>query len=183
MKIGYARISTAEQVIDLQVDSLTKQGCHRVYEDVASGAKVQRPELEKCLHALREGDTLAVWRLDRLGRSLKHLVELINALTEKNIHFVSLHENIDTSSAAGKLTFHIFASLAEFERSLISERTIAGLKAARARGKFGGRPKKLSTGDIVQIKALHANRDIPIADILKRFSITKTTLYKYLKDN
>jgi DNA invertase Pin-like site-specific DNA recombinase len=144
MLIGYARISTGDQTLDLQRDALAVAGCGRVFEDVASGAKASRPGLEEALSYLRAGDTLVVWRLDRLGRSLPHLIETIAALAERGIGFWSLTEQIDTTTSGGKLIFHVFGALAEFERDLIRERTQAGLAAARARGRKGGRPKKLA---------------------------------------
>lgn len=144
MRIGYARISTPEQKLLLQTDALTKAGCERSFSDVASGAKDDRPGLRAALGYLRPGDILVVWKLDRLGRSLKHLLEAVNALHERGIGFLSLQENIDTTTSGGKLVFHIFGALAEFERDLIRERTQAGLRAAWARGRKGGRPHKLT---------------------------------------
>src|SRR6266508_2032977 len=145
MQIGYARVSTGEQTLDLQRDALTAAGCDRICTDTASGARAERPGLTEALDHLRAGDTLVVWRLDRLGRSLRHLIETITALEQRGIGFKSLTESIDTTSSGGKLIFHIFGALAEFERELIRERTRAGLAAARARGRLGGRPKKLAT--------------------------------------
>jgi excisionase family DNA binding protein len=141
MLIGYARVSTLDQNLDLQRDALGKAGCERTFEDKESGAKAERAGLAKALDALRPGDTLVVWKLDRLGRSLKHLVQTVQALSEKGIGFKSLQESLDTTSSGGKLIFHIFAALAEFERDIIRERTQAGLVAARARGRQGGRPR------------------------------------------
>ena len=137
----------------------------------------ERPELEACLKALRSGDTLVVWRLDRLGRSLGDLVKLVTTLEEQKIGFESLQEKIETTSASGKLVFHVFAALAEFERNLISERTRAGLKAARARGRLGGRKPKLKQKDIREIKALLKDPNIPVSDIAKRFGVSRTTIY------
>ena len=144
MLIGYARVSTQDQKLSSQRDALKKAGCERIYTDKISGASENRSGLDKAMDQLRPGDTLVVWKLDRLGRSLSHLVELVNNLKEREIGFRSLQENIDTTSGVGKLVFHIFASLAEFERDLIRERTIAGLNSARARGRLGGRPKVMN---------------------------------------
>src|SRR5258707_723528 len=141
MLVGYARVSTEDQTLDLQKDALTKAGCRRIFTDVASGASTERKGLDQALDHLREGDTLAVWRLDRLGRSLPHLIETVTTLEGRGIGFKSLTESIDTTTSGGKLIFHIFGALAEFERNLIKERTQAGLEAARARGHLGGRPK------------------------------------------
>ncbi|MBA3506476.1 MAG: recombinase family protein, partial [Betaproteobacteria bacterium] len=144
MDIGYARVSTGEQTLDLQLDALHAAGCGTVYRETASGTKADRPVLEDVLSYLRKGDTLVVWRLDRLGRSLKHLIETVERLEAMGVGFQSVTEAIDTTTSGGKLVFHIFAALAEFERTLIRERTRAGLKAARARGRQGGRPMTLS---------------------------------------
>jgi DNA invertase Pin-like site-specific DNA recombinase len=144
MLIGYARVSTQEQTLNLQQDALQKAGCTRIFTDTASGAKAERKGLETALNYVRKGDTLVVWRLDRLGRSLPHLIATMTMLEERGIGFKSLTENIDTTTSGGKLIFHIFGALAEFERNLIRERTNAGLMAARARGKRGGRPKALT---------------------------------------
>lgn len=143
MKIGYARVSTRDQKADLQVDALKQAGCERIYQDIASGAKSARPELDKLLANVRPGDAVVIWKLDRLGRSLKHLVELVGELAERKVGLQSLNDPIDTTHAQGRLVFNLFASLAEFERELIRERTQAGLSAARARGRIGGRPKGL----------------------------------------
>jgi len=176
-RIGYARVSTDDQNLHLQRDALEKAGCQVIYEDKASGKNTERPELEACLKALRSGDTLVVWRLDRLGRSLGDLVKLVTTLEEQQIGFESLQEKIETTSASGKLVFHVFAALAEFERNLISERTRAGLKAARARGRLGGRKPKLKQKDIREIKALLKDPNIPVSDIAKRFGVSRTTIY------
>src|SRR4051812_26215392 len=141
MKIGYARVSTHEQTMDLQKDALTKAGCGRIFSDTVSGTTEKRTGLDELYSHIRPGDTLVVWRLDRLGRSLRHLIETIRSLEERQIGFQSLTENIDTTTSGGKLVFHFFGALAEFERDLIRERTLAGLAAARARGRKGGRPK------------------------------------------
>ena len=144
MKLGYARIFTKDQNLELQEDALKKFGCEKIYKDVASGAKQDRPNLNALIDSCRKGDIVVVWKLDRLGRSLRHLVELVNTLIEKEIGLVSLNDPIDTTTAQGRLVFNIFSSLAEFERELIKERTQAGLSSARARGRLGGRPKGLS---------------------------------------
>lgn len=176
-RIGYVRTSTHDQNQHLQRDALKKVGCQVIYEDKASRKNTERPELEACLKALRSGDTLVIWRLDRLGRSLGDLVKLVTTLEEQKIGFESLQEKIETTSASGKLVFHIFAALAEFERNLISERTRAGLKAARARGRLGGRKPKLKQKDIREIKALLKDPNIPVSDIAKRFGVSRTTIY------
>lgn len=179
-RIGYARVSTDDQNLHLQKDALEKAGCQVIYEDKASGKNTERPELEACLKALRSGDTLVVWRLDRLGRSLGDLVKLVTTLEEQKIGFESLQEKIETTSASGKLVFHVFAALAEFERNLISERTRAGLKAARARGRLGGRKPKLKQKDIREIKALLKDGSIPVADVAKRYGVSRTTIYNHV---
>jgi DNA invertase Pin-like site-specific DNA recombinase len=145
MMIGYARVSTTDQTLDLQLDALKKAGCTKIFTDTASGAKTERKGLDEAISYVRAGDTIAVWRLDRLGRSLQHLIETISKLDAQNIGFKSLTENIDTTTSGGKLIFHIFGALAEFERNLIRERTSAGLIAARERGRKGGRPKALTS--------------------------------------
>lgn len=182
MNIGYARVSTEDQSLDLQRDALSAHGCGQLYEEHASGKNALRPELEQSLKALREGDTLVVWRLDRLGRNLADLVRIVNDLEGRGVGFVSLTEQINTTSPSGKLVFHLFASLAEFERNLIRERTMAGLKAARARGKSGGRPVKLTAKDQVMAKALMADRTNNVGDIAKRFGVNRSTLYRLAKD-
>jgi DNA invertase Pin-like site-specific DNA recombinase len=154
MRIGYARVSTEDQTLDLQRDALKRAKCGEVYEEQATGKNTSRPQLEACIKSLREGDTLIVWRLDRLGRNLADLVGLVAEFERRKINFESLTEKIETVSPAGRLVFHVFAALAEFERNLIRERTVAGLKAARARGRMGGRPAKLSAKEIKTIRAL-----------------------------
>lgn len=180
MRIGYARVSTGEQKLDLQLDELEEAGCERIYEEKTSGAAKNRPELEKCMDSLREGDTLVVWRLDRFGRSLKDLVQKMERLEDLGADFVSLTEGIDTTTAQGKLTFHIFGALAEFERELARERTMAGLKAARERGRVGGRPPALDEEDIPQVQAMMKDSDVSTADICERFDISRATLYRYV---
>ncbi|MCR9499360.1 recombinase family protein [Vibrio vulnificus] len=177
-KIGYARVSTDDQNLHLQRDALVAAGCEIIYEDKASGKSTARPELDNCLKALRPGDTLVVWRLDRLGRSLGDLVKVVtNLIDERGVGFLSLQEQIETNSASGKLIFHVFAALAEFERNLISERTKAGLDAARARGRKGGRKPKLAPRDIREIKVLLKDPSIPVSDVAKRFGVSRTTIY------
>jgi DNA invertase Pin-like site-specific DNA recombinase len=177
-RIGYARVSTDDQNLDLQRDALTKAECAVIYEETASGKSSQRIELEHCRKALRSGDTLVVWRLDRLGRSLSDLVKIIGDLEQAGVRFESLSEKVDTGSASGKLQFHVFAALAEFERNLIRERTNAGLTAARARGRVGGRPSKLSSKQIREIKALMADPQCQVSELAKRYGVSRTTLYK-----
>lgn len=181
MKIGYARVSTDDQNLNLQTDDLKVNGCETIYQEHASGKNTARPELENCLKALRTGDTLTVWRLDRLGRSFHDLTSIVNSLEARGVGFVSLTENIDTTSPTGRLVFHLFASLAEFERNLIRERTMAGLKAARARGKPSGRPKKLQGKDLVMAKSLMADRNNDVGEIAKRFGVNRSTLYRLTK--
>ena len=177
-RIGYARISTSDQNLDLQLDALNSVGCLKIFQDITSGAKSDRPHLNEALNYLREGDVLVVWKLDRLGRSLKHLVEIISELKNRGIGLWCLQENIDTTTNGGMLVFHIFASLAEFERGLIIERTQAGLKSARSRGIVGGRPKKLNTNNIKMAQAMMGDGTIPIREICNRLGICKATLYK-----
>jgi DNA invertase Pin-like site-specific DNA recombinase len=180
MLIGYARVSTHEQTLNLQQDALTKAGCTKIFTDTASGAKAERKGLEEALNYVRKSDTLVVWRLDRLGRSLPHLITTMTDLEERGIGFKSLTENIDTTTSGGKLIFHIFGALAEFERNLIRERTQAGLSAARARGKRGGRPKVLTGRKLGIASDLYEKRH-PIAEICRALKISKATLYRALK--
>lgn len=177
-RIGYARVSTDDQNLDLQRDALTRSGCVNIYEETASGKSATRIELANCRKSLRSGDTLVVWRLDRLGRSLSDLVKIIGDLEREGITFESLSEKIDTGSASGKLQFHVFAALAEFERNLIRERTLAGLSAARARGRVGGRKPKLNERQIREIKTLLADPTAKVKDIAERYEVSRTTLYK-----
>ena len=179
-RIGYARVSTEDQHLGLQRDALQRAGCGVIYEEAASGKNAVRPELEQCRKALRSSDTLVVWRLDRLGRSLPDLVQIVADLERSGISFESLSEKIETNSAAGKLVFHVFAALAEFERSLIRERTHAGLAAARARGRSGGRKPKLGEKQVREIKALLRDPDIQVADVARRYGVSRTTLYKHV---
>lgn len=182
MKIGYARISTHEQNLDLQIDALKVAGCERIYQDKLSGSITLRPELEKLREVLREGDTLIIWRLDRLGRSLKDLIEWVAYLEEKKVTLHSLQEALDTSTAGGKLIFHIFGALAEFERNLIRERTKAGLAAARARGRLGGRPQKLDADKKALAIKLYKEKELPVMKICEMLGISKPTLYKYIRE-
>jgi len=182
MKIGYARISTTEQNLSLQMDALEKAGCEMLFHDQISGAKTLRPGLDEALTHLRKGDVLVVWRLDRLGRSLKHLIELVNVLEERRIGFQSLQESIDTTTSGGKLIFHIFGALAEFERNLIQERTYAGLAAARARGRTGGRPKSLDVKKTALLYRLYDEKKHSIREICELVGVSKSTLYSYLRE-
>jgi DNA invertase Pin-like site-specific DNA recombinase len=181
MLIGYARVSTDDQNLDLQKDALTQAGCERILEDRLSGAKAERPGLKAALDYTRPGDVLVVWRLDRLSRSLKDLIEMVALLDTKGIGLKSLQESIDTSSSSGKLIFHIFGALAEFERNLIRERTHAGLQAARARGRKGGRPKSLDADKRKLAVRLYDERQHSIDQICRMMGISKPTLYKYIE--
>ncbi len=181
MKIGYARVSTADQYLRMQEDALKGSGCEEIFTDVASGTKSQRPGLDKALEYVREGDTLVVWKLDRLGRSIQHLIQLMTSLNEKKIGFKSLQESIDTPTSGGKLIFHMFSALAEFERDLIQERTQAGLKAARARGKMGGRPPLLDNRQINRMIEMYNEQKNTVAEICKIYDISRPSFYNYLK--
>jgi len=180
MLIGYARVSTDDQNLDLQKDALTKAGCERILEDHLSGAKAERPGLQEAINYARTGDTIVVWRLDRLSRSLKDLIEMVTLMDSKGIGLKSLQEAIDTSSSSGKLIFHIFGALAEFERNLIRERTQAGLQAARARGRKGGRPKSLDKDKQALVVKLYEEKKHTIKQICQMMEISKPTLYKYV---
>jgi DNA invertase Pin-like site-specific DNA recombinase len=181
MLIGYARVSTHDQTLNLQRDALEKAGCNRTFTDTASGAKIERKGLDAALSYVRKGDTLVVWRLDRLGRSLPHLITTMTDLEGRGIGFKSLTENIDTTTSGGKLIFHIFGALAEFERNLIRERTQAGLTAARARGKRGGRPNNLTARQRTIAQSLYDDPKNSIAEICRTLKISKATLYRYIK--
>ncbi len=182
MLVGYARVSTQEQTLALQQDALKHAGCDKLFTDTLSGAKAERPGLTEALDFLRPGDTLVVWRLDRLGRSLKHLIETVAALAERGIGFKSLTEQIDTTTSGGKLVFHVFGALAEFERDLIRERTQAGLRAARVRGRTGGRPKVLSDAKKRALaQALCDGGRHDVATICKTLGISRATFYRYLR--
>lgn len=180
MLIGYARISTNDQSLDLQTDALEKAGCEKIFSDIASGAKANRDGLAEALEYLRKGDTLTVWKLDRLGRSLRHLIDTVAVLQNRGMGFKSLQECIDTTSSGGKLFFHIFGALAEFERDIIRERTNAGLASARARGRLGGRPKAMDQKKIEMARSLYDTGKTSIADICKTLGISKATLYRSL---
>jgi DNA invertase Pin-like site-specific DNA recombinase len=179
MKIGYARISTQDQNLHLQRDALINAGCEKTFEDTASGAKDDRPGLATALDFARPGDTLIVWKLDRLGRSLKQLIETINQLQAKRVGFASVQENIDTTTPGGKLVFHVFGALAEFERELIRERTNAGLKAARARGRKGGRPRSMTPQQVAMAQRLLDDPTLSIATICQTMKISAPTLYRH----
>jgi DNA invertase Pin-like site-specific DNA recombinase len=181
MLIGYARVSTDDQNLDLQRDALEKAGCEQIFTDRISGTKDRRPGLEEALSHLRPGDTLVVWRLDRLGRSLRHLIDTVTDLQERGIGFKSLQESIDTTTSGGKLVFHIFGALAEFEREIIRERTNAGLQAARARGRNGGRPKKLTNKQIEMLQHLAADKKHTVSEICTTLGIGRTAFYRYLE--
>src|SRR5215212_6697458 len=182
MFVGYARISTTDQTLDLQHDALAKAGCTKIFTDTASGAKAEREGLTEAISYVRVGDTLVVWKLDRLGRSLKDLITRITELNDRKIGFKSLTENIDTTTSGGKLIFHIFGALAEFERNLIKERTNAGLHAARLRGIKGGRPKALDTKKAEMARRLHADTTNSIDEICKTLGISRMTLWRYVKE-
>jgi DNA invertase Pin-like site-specific DNA recombinase len=181
MLIGYARISTIDQTLDLQLDALKKAGCGRIFTDKVSGTKAERKGLEEALSHLRAGDTLVVWRLDRLGRSLRHLIDTITELHNRGVGFKSLTENIDTTTSGGKLVFHIFGALAEFEREIIRERTQAGLQSARSRGKVGGRPKALTPKEVQMLNSMATDKSLTVSDICKTLGIGRTTFYRYVK--
>ena len=181
MNIGYARVSTQDQNLDLQNDALKAAGCDKIYTDKMSGAKTNRPGLEEILGFIRKGDTLVVWKLDRLGRSLKHLIQVLNQLDERGVYFKSIQESLDTSTPGGKLIFHVFGALAEFERDIIRERTMAGLAAARARGRKGGRPRKLSKKQVEMAKKLMNDPTISIGEICRTMGVSKATLYRLAK--
>ena len=173
-------MSTTDQDASLQIDALTAAGCYRVFVDTISGASAQRPELEKLLDQLRPGDTLVVWRLDRLGRSIRHLIDQLQVLAERGVGFRSLQETIDTTSPGGRLVFHVFAALAEFERDLIRERTNAGLAAARARGRTGGRPSLLSADQVRAARRMYQQSDMTVAQIGNVLGVSRTTIYRAL---
>lgn len=184
MKIGYARVSTKDQSLNMQIEALKQAGCAQICEEIASGAKTARPVLYEVMRNLREGDTLVIWKLDRLGRNLAHLIHLTNKLIEKKVGLISLNDPIDTSTAQGRMIFGLFATLAEFKRELIRERTQAGLKSARARGRKGGRPRGLTQAAIEKsliAETLYKSGNIPVKKIADQLGISKTTLYLYLR--
>lgn len=180
MKIGYARVSTADQNLELQTDALEKAGCEKIFTDQASGARDERKGLLDATEFCRQGDSLVVWKLDRLGRSLKHLIETVNLLHEKKVGFVSLQESIDTTTSGGKLVFHIFGALAEFERELIRERTNAGLASARSRGRMGGRPKAMTSKQLRLAETMLKDPNTTVKEVCETLNVSKTTLYRYL---
>lgn len=181
MKIGYARVSTGLQNLNLQEDRLNQYGCEKIFSDHISGAKSKRPGLDKAIEFARSGDTIVVWRLDRLGRNMADLITLVNELNNRGVSFHSLEENItmDKSSSTGQLLFHLFAAFAEFECNLILERSSAGRIAARARGRYGGRPEKLNKQDLTLLKTLYDN-GTPIKTIAEQWKVSRTTIYRYL---
>lgn len=181
MKIGYARVSTGLQNLNLQEDRLNAYGCEKIFSDHISGSKSKRPGLDKAIEFARSGDTIVVWRLDRLGRNMEDLITLVNELNERGVSFHSLEENItmDKSSSTGQLLFHLFAAFAGFERNLILERSSAGRIAARARGRYGGRPEKLNQKDLNLLKTLYDN-GTPIKTIAEQWQVSRTTIYRYL---
>lgn len=181
MLIGYARISTQDQTLNLQKDALEKVGCTKIFADTISGAATERKGLEEALSFAREGDTLVVWKLDRLGRSLKHLIGTVSTLNNRQVGLKSLTENIDSTTSGGKLIFHIFGALAEFERDIIRERTQAGLIAARARGRLGGRPKALDDKKAEMARRLYRDKTNAITDICRTLNISRATLYRYVR--
>ena len=181
MLVGYARVSTADQSLDLQSDALSNAGCERIITDVASGSRADRNGLAEVLAYVRAGDTLVVWKLDRLGRSLPHLIDVVSALEQREVGFKCLQESIDTTTAGGKLIFHVFGALAEFERDLIRERTNAGLAAARARGRHGGRPRRLTGRQVDLARAMMRDRGGTVAEICATLHVSKTTLYRALR--
>jgi DNA invertase Pin-like site-specific DNA recombinase len=180
MLIGYARVSTQDQNLDLQLDALKKAGCEKIFQEKASGAQRDRPQLLAALDYARNGDAMVVWKLDRLARSLKQLLETIETLEARKVGFLSLTESIDTTTFGGRLIFHIFASLAEFERSIIRERTCAGLLAARKLGRVGGRPPSLKSEDIVVARALLRDENITVENVAKRLAVAPSTLYRHI---
>lgn len=178
--IGYSRVSTGDQTQALQDDALNEAGCERIFTDTASGATAERPQLSAALDYLRPGDVLCVWRLDRLGRSLKHLIEVVSQLEDRQVGFRSLHEHIDTTTPSGKLTFHLFGALAEFERELIRERTKAGLTAARARGRNGGRKPSLNPRKVALAQHMYDKGDTTVAEIAADLGVSRATVYRHL---
>ena len=181
MLVGYSRVSTNDQSLNSQIDKLKEFGCEKIFTDVISGSKSERNGLKEMLDYLRENDTVVVFRLDRLGRSLKDLIDIMNLFKNKNIHFKSISENIDTATPTGKLIFHITGAFAEFERNIIRERTKAGIESARARGRKGGRPTKMTEERIKMAKILHNDKSLSINDILKQMNIKRGLFYRMLK--
>ncbi|NKC13644.1 MAG: helix-turn-helix domain-containing protein [Gammaproteobacteria bacterium] len=180
MLIGYARVSTTDQDLSLQTDALANVGCEKIFKDTASGSRAERPGLLEAMEFARNGDSIVVWRLDRLGRSLKDLLDLISQLDERGVGFRSLTEHLDTSTSGGKLIFQVFGAIAEFKRNLIRERTNAGLQAARARGHKGGHPKSLTDKDLAAASALLADPNLTVSEVAARLNTSPATLYRYL---
>ena len=181
MNIGYCRISTAEQNLDLQIQALKEAGCEKIFEEVASGAKDDRPKLKESIEYARKGDVIVVWKLDRLSRSLKHLIETVNDLEKREIGFRCITQQLDTTTPSGKLIFHVFGAISEFERSLIRERTSAGLKVARARGRLGGRPKVLDQEKITIAQSLYDDGKTTVEKICETLNISRATFYRHVK--
>ena len=181
MIIGYARVSTVDQNPDLQIDALKAAGCKKIYIDKASGSVADRPELEKLKAILREGDTLVIWKLDRLSRSLKHLMEWVEFLEAEKVELKSVQDSIDTGTPMGKFVFHLFGALGQLEKDIIRERTMAGLSAARARGRVGGRPLKLDTKKQKRIRELYDKKEMTVKEICQWAGISKGTFYKYVR--
>lgn len=184
MKIGYARVSTKDQNLDLQIEALEKAGCEKIYQEKISGATKNRPELDKMIEQFREGDELYVWRLDRLGRSLKNIIDLVLSLSDKGIIIKGLVDGVDTSTINGRLFLNLMASLAEYERELIRERTNAGLQAARARGRLGGRPKgytKETISKLLVMRSIYKNQTLAPKEIYEPLGLTRATFYRYAK--
>ena len=181
MNIGYCRKSTQEQNLELQLDALKKEGCEKIFQDVASGSKDERKGLSEALAFAREGDCIVVWKLDRLSRSLRHLIDTVNQLKERGVGLKVITQNLDTTSSSGMLVFHVFGALGEFERLLIKERTNAGLAAARARGRVGGRPKAMDEKKLQIARSLHADGKTTVAEICETLKVSKATLYRNLK--
>ena len=184
MKIGYARVSSLDQNYDLQIDAVKKEGCEKIFKEKVIGGKSERKELTRLFDQLRAGDQLVIWKLDRLGRSLQHLVGLVKELIEKDIGLKSLNDPIDTTTAQGRLVFNLFASLSEFERDIIRERTMAGLKSARVRGRIGGRKPGLSEDaekTAIAAELLYKERVLSVRDICSKLNISIPTIYKYLR--
>lgn len=180
MLIGYARVSTLEQDPQMQIQALQAAGCEKIFEERASGAKAERPQLAAAISHLREGDTFCVWRLDRLGRNMRHLIETVEALKKRGVEFRSLTEGIDTTTIGGELVFGIFSAISQFERNLIRERTMAGLSAARARGRKGGRPRSLSDADVRAARAMLSEPSITVSEVAQRFGVHVSTMHAYL---
>lgn len=180
MLVGYARVSTRDQKPHLQLDALREAGCERIFEETASGSKRERPELQAALDFMRSGDTLVIWKLDRLARSTRQLLETVERLLQQGIGLKTLTQDIDTTTAGGRLIFTVFGAIAEFEQEIIRERTCAGLDAARARGRKGGRPRVLSEKDLKEARALLTDPDITVEDVARRLGVGSSTLYRYL---